>query len=494
MIDEPQKRRFYAVSHENDIPQDGRGIFIPKIVQVKGNSKSRTNVFNPLASFLMLGFAFALGMGIFGTNIVSSSNLASIPQIPIVSPDIYKNEPLNYGVQIALREPSFFAETRDSFIDSRLSFIEVDLVDMKLRYFSEGILIENFGILSKAQKGSWCQTQAGIYKVENKKKKHFSAIGQVYQPWSLSFQSNFYIHGWSNYADNSPVTEDFAGDCIRLDVSDAEKLFNKVEVDTPILVYEKDFSAEPFLYEPKVPDLKTPNYLIADVDSSTVLAASDLEKSVPIASITKLMTAVIATEFISLDKNVSVSQPTFVQSLIPRLEGRQQVSMYSLLQLLLVESSNEAAEVIASQINRDEFINLMNQKAVEIGMTDTYFIDPSGLGAENISSVGDLLRLVQYIHKNRNFIFQLTTNQNVPTSYISGEFGDLVNFNEVEGLDNFIGGKVGETKAAGQTSVSLHKLEVKGKQRDIVVIILGSEDRNKDVRKLLEYAEKHFGS
>ena len=139
-------------------------------------------------------------------------------------------------------------------------------------------------------------------------------------------------------------------------------------------------------------------------------------------------------------------------------------------------------------------MTLMNQKAVDIGMTDTYFIDPSGLGAENVSSVSDLLRLTQYIHKNRNFIFELTVNQYIPTSYVSGEFGDLLNFNEVKGLDNFIGGKVGETKAAGQTSISLHNLEVKGKLRTIAVIILGSEDRNHDVTELLHYAEKHFGN
>lgn len=495
MIDESKKRRFYAVRHEDDIPQDGKGVLIPRIFPLNSRVEKRSNLnYNFLALFPVLGIIVLVGLGVFGVKTVSSMNAASVPQISIVNSYTSQIAPLNYGIQISLQEPGFFTETRDAFIDSGLSFIEVDLVAMKLKNFTNGVLTESMPILSKGQNGSWCQTQAGLYQVETKKEQRFSAIGQVYQPWSLSFQSNFYIHGWSEYADNKPVNEDFAGDCIRLSNDDAERLFNKIKVDTPILVHEVKVNAEPFLYEPKVPDLKTPHYLIADVDSSTVLASSDLDATAPIASVTKLMTAVIATEHISLDRNVSINQPTFVPSLVPRLGDRSQVSMYSLLQLLLVESSNEAAEVIAAELGRDKFIALMNQKAVEIGMTDTYFIDPSGLGAENVSSVGDLLRLTQYIHKNRSFIFELTANQNIPTSYVSGEFGDLLNFNEVEGLDNFIGGKVGETKAAGQTSVSLHHLSVKGKERTIAVIILGSEDRNHDVTELLRYAEKHFGN
>jgi D-alanyl-D-alanine carboxypeptidase (penicillin-binding protein 5/6) len=491
MIDESQKRRFYAVRHEDDIPANGEGILIPK--NLRKNRLKKTFGFN---TFTLLPVALVLlfsGLGLIGAQAVASMNTASVPQISIVNPNTSEVEPLNYGVQVAFAQSGFFNETREAFIDSAVSFLEADLVKMRLRYFEDGVLIENVPILSKGQDGSWCQTPAGIYKVETKKENHFSAIGQVNQPWSLSFQSNFYIHGWSSYGDKTLVSEDFGGDCIRLKTEDAERIFKAVKLNTPILVHEEDFSKAPFLFESKIPNLKTPNYLIADVESGTVLVSSDLDNPVPIASLTKLMTAVIATEYISLDKNVLVNQPTFVESLVPRLGDRNQVSMYSLLQLLLVESSNEASEVIASQLGRDKFIAQMNQKAKDIGMTDTYFIDPSGLGAENVSSIGDLLRLTQYINKNRNFIFELTANQDIPTSYVNGEFGELVNFNEVKDLDNFVGGKVGETKAAGQTSVSLHYLNVKGEKRLIAIIILGSEDRGHDVKELLKYAEEHFG-
>lgn len=492
MIDESQNRRFYAVNHKNDIPKTERGILIPNI---KKSVKSR-NTFNKnitLALLPITAILLLIGIGAVGAQAVSSMNTASVPQVSIINPYTSETEPLNYGVQLSFAEPNFFNETRNAFIDSALTFVEVDLLDMKLRYFEEGVLVENIIIQSKAETGSWCKTPAGLYKIEAKNKNHFSSVGQVYQPWSLSFQSNFFIHGWSNFANDSSVPNDFTGDCIRLNSDDAERLFGLIKVNTPVLVHEENSEGKPFLYEPKIPEIKTPHYLIADIDSNTVLASSDLDAPAPIASVTKLMTALITAEYINLDKNVTVNHSTFVQSLIPRLGDRNQVSMYSLLQLLLVESSNEAAEIIADQLGRENFIKYMNQKAEDIGMTNTHFIDPSGLGAENISSLSDLLRLSKYIHTNRNFIFELTANQHLPTSYVGDEFGELSNFNEIEGLENFIGGKVGETNAAGQTSVSLHRLSVKGTERVIAIIILGSEDRSHDVTELLHYAEDRFG-
>ena len=150
--------------------------------------------------------------------------------------------------------------------------------------------------------------------------------------------------------------------------------------------------------------------------------------------------------------------------------------------------------MIAAQLGHDEFVFKMNEKALALGMVDSHFADPSGLSAENTSSLSDLLRLAQYIYTNRSFILELTANQNIKTEYVGGEFGELLNFNKVEDLENFIGGKVGETIAAGQTSVTLHTIKVKGTTRVVAIIILGSENRNADVIELLKYAEERFSS
>ena len=72
------------------------------------------------------------------------------------------------------------------------------------------------------------------------------------------------------------------------------------------------------------------------------------------------------------------------------------------------------------------------------------------------------------------------------------EFEGLVNFNQIEDVDNFVGGKVGETMAAGQTSISLHTITLQGSERTVVIILLGSAHRDEDVRTLIQFVEDRF--
>jgi len=500
-MEDETPRRFYAVRLEDETPVPGNGSLIPylkpksvAVAEHKMTSLRRIDTYAVAFLVPLAALVFVVSAGYLGVQSLASVGSAAVPEVRLPKSAANEGAVLNYGVQVALSQPNFFAETREAFVEAGTTFIEADLSNMQLRFFERGVLTESVPILAKGIEGTWWQTPAGLYTVEFKKERHFSTVGQVYQPWSLSFQGNFFIHGWPEFANKTKVNAEFAGGGIRLADSDAERLYKLVSVGTPVLVHAVDDEAETFVYEPKIPDLKTPHYLIADVKSSTVLASSNLEAVAPIASVVKLMTALVAAEHINLDSSVYVNEPTFVQSLIPRLGERSKVSMYSLLQLLLVESSNEAAEVIAAEIGREKFIALMNQKARSLGMVQTNFADASGLSSENASSLSDLFRLAQYIYTNRSFILEITANQNTASSYIGGEFGELVNFNKVETLENFIGGKVGETIAAGQTSVTLHTISVKGKERVVAIIILGSESRNDDVRELLKYAEERFGN
>lgn len=492
-------RQIQLYSALDDVPINGQGLLIPRkksmqpvapvpsaLLPMLPTSRA---LLIPVAALLMLVMA---GMGTAQLWIEPAAQVA-VPIVTVMHPITNQTHTLTYGTNSTLTEPSFYLETRDAFIDEAITFIEVDLTAMQLRYFENGVLLDSAPVLSKGRPGSWWETPAGLYQVETKTENHFSSFGQVYQPWSMVFQGNFFIHGWPEYADGTAVASEFSGGCVRLATEDAKRIYGRAAVGTPILVHEASLTPDEFVYEPKVPELATPHYLIADIKSNTILAANDFEVAVPIASVTKLMTALIAAEYINLDQSVSAAAPTFVPSLVPRLQDRQRVSMYSLLQLLLVESSNEAAEVIAAQIGRDRFIQAMNRKAQSLGMTTTQFVDPSGLGAENVSSPRDLMRLAQYIYMNRSFVLELTANANLPTLYTSGEFGELVNFNELEGITGFIGGKVGETLAAGQTSLSLHEVTVKGKPRVLVVVLLGSEGRTGDTMTLLKYATERYG-
>lgn len=485
-----------AISSYQDKPTHLPGQLIPgRKPEIPAATKISSPDNAPHAPVLFVGAVlfFALSLGVTAYNTLSAENTVAAPIVVIESQEPGMLNELQYGTRVSLSEPNFFKETKDSFVSAKTSFIEADLAEMKLRLYESGEIVFEADILSKGREGSWWETPAGLYQVESKKINHFSSFGKVWQPWSMVFQGNFFIHGWPYYPDGTPVPEGYSGGCIRLSNEDAEALYNLSPAGMPILVHERDFEGDGFVYEPKVPTVKADHYLLADIKNSTVLASSDMDTQVPIASLTKLMTALIAAEYINLDKDVPIVQERYVTTLIPRLEGRRTASMYSLLQLLLVESSNEAAEVIATQVGRDRFIRLMNEKAKSLGLEHTVFVDPSGLENGNRSSLSDLLRLIQYIYNNRSFILDLTADANLNTLYDAGDFGELENFNTIEGVDDFIGGKVGETAAAGQTSISLHEISVKDRERIMAVIILGSENRPEDVTKLLQYVTERFG-
>lgn len=474
-------------------PRISRGIFIPSQTVIPPPPAASPRPWQRAHVFAFAAIPILLLTGVAGVVTVSGESSMATPIVMIRGDDSSRTRELQYGVKQEFSQPDFFNETKTAFVDSELTFIEADLTKMTVAYYRDGEQVFTAPIQSKGREGSWWETPAGLYEISYKAKNHFSSFGQVYQPYSMAFQGNFFIHGWPHHPDGTPVDSTYSGGCIRLSNEDAEELYALAEAGTPVLVHEEAFAGDDFLYKIHVPDISAAHYLIADVNSNTVLAASDLDATVSIASITKLMTALIAAEYINLDSTVRTTQETFVQSLVPRLNGRSQVSMYSLLQLLLVESSNEAAEVIAAQLGRDRFIELMNEKAGSLGLQDTTFVDPSGLGEGNISSPQDLFRLLQYLYHNRSFVLELTANQNLSTAYTSGEFGELVNFNRFEDIDNFIGGKVGETNAAKQTSVSLHRVPIEGEERVIAIVVLGSGRRAEDVAALVAFVERRFG-
>ncbi len=485
---------FQFFSYDEDQPQKGRGSLIPG--NVKNHPKHTFTPVSAVKNFKgtriavsLVAFLAIITLGTAGYGVALQSNLASVKS----SGDYNEKSVVSLIEKTHLSDDDFYVEARGLMIDDEETFIEIDVNSRQLRFFQKGVLFKSAEILAVGKKGSWWDTPSGLYNIESKEENSFSNIGQAYLPWKLTFQGNFMIHGVPTDTNSHPISLDMSIGDIVLEDKVAQDLFEVVSVGLPVLVHNtSEELRDTFVYEPQVLDINAPHYFIADISNGTVLAATDLDSVVPIASLTKLMTAVIAAETLDLDGRLKVTSPTFVTSLIPRLSQRSSVSLYSLMQLLLVESSNEAAETIAGENGRSEFIEVMNSKARQLGMMKTHFSDPSGLSSENVSSISDLYLLTKYIYDNRSFIFEITINNKLPNANIGDEFSSLINFNEIEGIDSFVGGKVGETLAAKQTSISLHNLLFQGEERTIVVIVLGSDNRKKDVQSLVSYTDIHF--
>jgi hypothetical protein len=363
--------------------------------------------------------------------------------------------PYTYGSWPALDNKNFYDKVLDDFIAQKTTFISVDLSAMQLRYYADGTIATTVPILAKGKPGSWWETPAGLYKVQAKIPSDFSSFAHVYSPWALAFQGNFLIHGWPYYPDGTPVGSTYSGGCVRLSTPDAKVLYDMARVGTPVLVSSANFTSDHFMEQQQGPPITAKSFLAADLKSNYVFAQSDPDKPLPIASLTKLMTALVAVEYVNIETKIIITPDMIVKTSIPRLKVGREYSLYDLLQPLLKESSNEAASAIADFFGPKYFVSLMNRQAVSIGMANTHFIDPSGSDWGNVSTAHDLFVLAQYLYDNRSFILKMTTGNNDPGVYGPSVFTALQNFNVFADDPNFIGGKVGMNGAASGTILSI---------------------------------------
>lgn len=397
-----------------------------------------------------------------------------------------------FGSWPALSNRDFFLKVKDGLIRDKNSFIEADLSAMKLTVYKDGQPVVESDIKTKGREGSWWETPAGLYKIEGKEKTHYSSFGQVYMPWSMPFQGNFFIHGWPYYEDGKPVSSAYSGGCIRLETGDAEKVFENSVVGMPVLVYTENFRGDGFKLNAAPSGLQANSYLAADLNSDSVLAGKNSTSVLPIASLTKLVTALVAVEYVDMEKQITVTDGMIVPTSKPRLKSGQSISLYNLLPLLLMESSNEAAEAIAGYLGRERFIRLMNQKSKAIGMNTARFTDPAGRDAGNIASVEDLFALSKYIYHNRRFIFDMTAGRVESRAYGPGLYSDIKNFNAFKDEPGFIGGKVGKTEEAGNTMLAALDISFGGKERPVVLILLNTPDYDIGGRILIDWLQKVY--
>jgi len=399
-----------------------------------------------------------------------------------------------YGSWPALQNAEFFKKTKEDFIAQKTSFIEADLTAMIIRFYKNGVLVKEAPIQTKGREGSWWETPAGLYKIGSKEENHFSSFGRVWMPWSMQFQGNFFIHGPTRYPDGTPTASTYSGGCIRLSLSDAEEIYRLADVGTTFLVFEKSFNGSKEIVEYKNKNLLPEDivYLAADLENNFVFAENKSNEKHSIASITKLMSALIVVEYINVEKEVAINNSMLSQTSIPRLKEGDRISVLDLLSLLLLESSNEAAVAITQPLGENYFLRLMNTKAGAIGMKNSNFADTSGVLSNNISTAEDLFNLAKYLYYNRSFVLHMSIGEENRAAYDPPRYKNLRNLNSIPMATNMIGGKVGLSSSAGDSMFGVFEVEIDGRKRPIAIIVLGATDAKDGIRTLLGYIEKNF--
>lgn len=225
-------------------------------------------------------------------------------------------------------------------------------------------------------------------------------------------------------------------------------------------------------------------YLIGNIDTGRIIFEKNSNIDMPVASMSKLITAIVATDSMSSTTNISISDQITVPSDQSGIASGESFTLNELLYPMLLDSSNIVAEAIASSSGRANFIEQMSGYAWEVGMPKAYFADPSGISPHNIASAKGIFSLAQYLYKFRRDILELTriTSHEVATTSDHGShiFRSIHPFVYDEG---FIGGKTGRTPEAGETMLTI--LEIN--KQAIAFVIMGANygNRENDTRILI---------
>jgi len=238
----------------------------------------------------------------------------------------------------------------------------------------------------------------------------------------------------------------------------------------------------------KKPKVEAEAYYVGDLDTGEIILEKNQEKIFSIASVSKLMTATVSKEIQNQTEVTKVSK----KALATYGENgdfylNEKIKVGELIYPLLLESSNDAAEIIAENSGRDLFIKKMNEKAKNLELLNTTFEDPSGLSPGNKSTALDLFKFSKYLKKEMPNLLQASVLKSYKNKthvwFSNSQFLDIPGYQ---------GGKRGYTDEAKETAVSLFTLPLGEKgYRNIGIVILRSTDRSKDVKSLLSYLNKN---
>lgn len=261
----------------------------------------------------------------------------------------------------------------------------------------------------------------------------------------------------------------------------ADDVDNEVDFEDTIEVTASNVS--------ELPKTNSRRYIVYDRISKSMIIGKNEDVKSAMASTTKIMTTIVILEKVDLNETVTVSAKaggTGGSRL--GLKRGDKASVKDLLYGLMLRSGNDAAVALAEHVGGSVkgFAELMNEKASELGLTNTHFVTPHGLDdANHYTTALELAKLTDYAMDNETFAKIVGTKST--TIYINNQPRQINNTNELLGvLNGVVGVKTGFTNNAGRCLVT----ETKRNNMDIITIVLGADtkkDRTKDSVNLIEY-------
>lgn len=253
------------------------------------------------------------------------------------------------------------------------------------------------------------------------------------------------------------------------------------DIDPQALDYapEKTPPVSPKIVKPAVikPAVSAEAYLVAHLETGEIYSERNSKTVFPIASLSKLVTALTALRTMGTDHKITIAQSMLdAYGDAGHLVLGETYTTTELLYPMLLESSNDAAEAYAQSYGYPEFIAKMNAYVTGLGMNSTSFRDPSGLSSGNISNARDLLLLAQYIYASEKPLLDITRQVKVSVASTTEHGSHTWNTINPFPLDpHFIGGKTGRTIEAKESMVSLFRYNTATASYPVAIIVLRSD-------------------
>ena len=243
------------------------------------------------------------------------------------------------------------------------------------------------------------------------------------------------------------------------------------------------------------PYITAKSALVYDLTSNKIIYSKNPKEKLPMASLTKIMTAIISLENPKKDDKYIVSQKDLVGEDVMGLSSGENLTLNELLYGLILTSGNDSAETLASNFDggRPVFIKAMNDKAKALGLSDTNFTNPTGLEGDGFqhTTAYDLLIITKYALSKfpafndviSTFDYNIYQTANHKAYYLENQTNLLTSYRGVKGV------KTGYTPEAGLCLVTY--LDYNGHK--IVSILLNSDNRRGEMKELLDYSLKSQG-
>lgn len=254
----------------------------------------------------------------------------------------------------------------------------------------------------------------------------------------------------------------------------------------------QEYNIPPISKKLPMPAFSARAVLIKDLATDAILFQKDSNISFPIASTTKIMTALVASEYFQQNSILTVNSSAGTPGSSIGLKYGEDLTFRSMLYGMLLNSGNDAAFAIAENYPGGilGFVSAMNKKSLALGLTRTHFDNPAGFDSPNhYSSASDLAKITEEALKNYQLSRIFATKETKIISVDKKYTHQLFNLNKLlTQVNGVLGVKTGTTDLAKENLVTL----VERNRHKVLLVVLGSNDRFDETTSLIDWTYSNF--